>query len=76
MDIKTLAGRVKQLAKDETFLYIIESIKKDQANIFLNPNSSFEERESSHEIIRGLSKIEGCMASILTDEAIFDRKHH
>jgi hypothetical protein len=75
VDIKTLAAQVRNLQNDEAFCYIMKSIKKDQANIFLNPTSSLDERESAHEIVRGLSKIEDRIATILMDEAIFDKKH-
>jgi len=74
MNVKDLASGVKRLQNDEVFCYIIESIKKDQANIFLNPHSSKEDREIAHEIIRGLSKIEDQLAVILQDERIFDKK--
>ena len=74
MNIKTLAAGVRHLQNDEAFCYIIESIKKDQANIFFNPYSSAEEREESHTIIRALSKIESRLAQVLADEAIFDKK--
>jgi len=74
MNVKDLASGVKRLQNDDVFCYIIESIKKDQANIFLNPHSSKEDREIAHEIIRGLSKIEDQLAVILQDERIFDKK--
>jgi hypothetical protein len=74
MNLKDLASGVKRIQNDDVFCYIIESIKKDQANIFLNPYSSKEDRENAHEIIRGLSKIEDQLAVILQDERIFDKK--
>jgi hypothetical protein len=74
MNVKDLASGVKRLHNDDVFCYIIESIKKDQANIFLNPHSSKEDREIAHEIIRGLSKIEDQLAVIIQDERIFDKK--
>lgn len=74
MNVKDLAAGVRRLQNDDVFCYIIESIKEDQANIFLNPHSSKEDRETAHEIVRGLSKIEDQLATILQDEKIFDTK--
>lgn len=53
---------------------LLDEIREDIANVFLNPHSSTEDREEAHHIIRALAKIEDRMAVILTDEAIFDRQ--
>ncbi|MEK9985069.1 MAG: hypothetical protein VW879_10030 [Opitutae bacterium] len=53
---------------------LIDEIREDTANVFLNPHSSTEDREEAHHIIRALAKIEDRMAVILTDEAMFDRQ--
>ena len=75
MSIKDLAQGVRHLQRDETFLYIMESIKKDKANIFLNPKSSLEDREAAHYVVCALSEVESRMATILADEAVYDKKH-
>lgn len=75
MSIKDLAAGVRHLQHDETFSYIMESIKKDKANIFLNPKSSLEDREAAHYVICALSEVENRMATILADEAVYDKKH-
>ena len=53
---------------------LIDEIREDTANVFLNPHSSTEDREEAHHIIRALAKIEDRMAVILTDEAKFARQ--
>ena len=75
MNVKDLAAGVRHLQRDETFCYIIESIKKDKANIFLNPNSSTDEREKAHNVVCALSEVDNRMATILADEAVYDKKH-
>lgn len=75
MNVKDLAAGVRHLQRDETFCYIIESIKKDKANIFLNPNSSVDEREKAHNVVCALSEVDNRMATILSDEAVYDKKH-
>ena len=74
MNIKDKAAHVKRLQEDESFNTLIDEIREDTANVFLNPHSSTEDREEAHRIIRALAKIEDRMAVILTDEAIFDRQ--
>lgn len=75
MNVKDLAAGVRHLQRDETFCYIIESIKKDKANIFLNPHSSIDEREKAHNVVCALSEVDNRMATILADEAVYDKKH-
>lgn len=74
MNIKDKAAHVKRLQEDESFNMLIDEIREDTANVFLNPHSSTEDREEAHHIIRALAKIEDRMAVILTDEAMFDRQ--
>lgn len=74
MNIKDLAQGARYLQRDDTFCYIMESIKKDKANIFLNPNSSIEEREAAHYVVCALSEVENRIATILADEAVYDKK--
>lgn len=74
MNIKDLAAGVRRLQRDEAFADLIAQIKKDQGDVFFNPHSSYEDREEAHTIIRALEKIEGRMAQILQDEAIYDKK--
>lgn len=75
MNIKDLAAGVRYLQRDETFSFIMNSIKEDKANIFLNPHSSVEDRERAHYVVCALSEVEDRMATILADEAVFDKKH-
>lgn len=73
MNVKQLASQTKDLQRDETFKYIINRTKEDQANVFLNPHSSAEDREKAHEIVRGIAALEDCISRIISDEAVFDK---
>lgn len=73
MNVKDRATHVRRLQEDEAFNMMIEEIKEDAANVFLNPHSSKEDREEAHHLVRALAKFEDRMAQILTDEAIHDR---
>jgi hypothetical protein len=74
LNIKDRAAHVKRLKNDESFNMLLDEIREDTANVFLNPHSSSEDREDAHQIVRALAKIEDRMAVILTDEAIFDKQ--
>ena len=65
---------MRRLQSDDAFSYLVEKIKKDQGDIFFNPYSSDDERAEAHTIIRALGKIEDCIAQVLQDEAIYDKK--
>ena len=74
MNIKDRAAHVKRLQQDEAFNTLVDEIREDAANVFLNPHSSQQDREEAHHIVRALAKIEDRMAVILTDEAMFDKQ--
>ena len=74
MNIKDRAAHVKRLQQDEAFNTLVNEIREDAANVFLNPHSSQQDREEAHHIVRALAKIEDRMAVILTDEAMFDKQ--
>tara|TARA_R100000734_G_C3245094_1_gene48472 strand:+ start:361 stop:591 length:231 start_codon:yes stop_codon:yes gene_type:complete len=74
MSIKEKAAGIKRLLTDEAYTGLINEIKKDQSDVFLDPQSSTEEREEAHTIVRAIGKIEDRIARILQDEAIYDKK--
>lgn len=44
-----------RLKNDETFQDVRKEVQDIQTRVFLNPDSSQEERDKAHEIIRGLA---------------------
>jgi dihydroxyacetone kinase DhaKLM complex PTS-EIIA-like component DhaM len=73
--VKEKAAKVKQLLADETFKAVMESVKNQQIAVFVDTGSSQEARESAHQIIRALGRIENYINSVLTDEKIFDKNN-
>jgi hypothetical protein len=41
----------------------------------MNPNSTVEDRDEAHDIVRALSKVEDYINTVLTDEKIFDKNN-
>jgi len=58
---------------DDTYQAVIESVKVAQLATFMDPKSSKDDREEAHQIIRALGKIDDYIATVLTDEIIFDK---
>ena len=67
------ASDVKRLAKDETFNYVLSEVRKRQVEVFLYSNSSTEEREKAHQVVRGINEILNYMASVEDDELMKNR---
>jgi len=73
--IKEQASRIKRLIDDPVFKEVIEAVKMLQVNIFMNPDSTTEDRDKAHDIIRALGTIDDYINTVLTDEKIFDNKN-
>jgi hypothetical protein len=73
--IKEQASRIKRLIDDPVFKEVIEAVKMLQVNIFMNPDSTTEDRDKAHDIIRALATIDDYINTVLTDEKIFDNKN-
>lgn len=74
MNIKERASRIRALSNDETYQGVVKEIRNAQVNVFLNSQSQFEAITDAHDIIRALDKIEDYFNTVLSDEAIFDKK--
>lgn len=75
MDIKQRAARARSLLADENFKTVMDELKQEQINVFLNSGSSdSESREEAHSIVSALSKIEARLQSAITDEKVFDKR--
>lgn len=58
-DIEQIALQAKRLRDDEAFNAFVKRVRDSQTGVFLNPDSSTEDREAAHAVIRGLHGIEG-----------------
>lgn len=74
MNIKEWAGKVRQLKDDPVFTEVLKKIRDQQVDVFLNSGSHESDLIGAHDIIRALDKIEGYFNSVLSEEAIFDKR--
>jgi len=72
---RTKAARMKTLLKDETFKEVMEEIMEQQIAVFVRADSSIDERNDAHNIVCALRKIEDYFDSVMTDEAMRNRKN-
>ena len=75
MHIVDKSAKLRTLQADDTFKLVIKEITDQQVAVFVNADSTEEERNGSHDIIRALRKIEDYFDSVHTDEAHHNRKH-
>jgi len=74
MHITSKSAKMKTLMADETFQMVMKEIMEQQVAVFINVNSTTDERDDAHDIIRVLGKIEDYFDSVIADEAIYNRK--
>lgn len=68
---RVTAGDIDRMRNDSTFTAILDSVRSDQIQIFVQSGASdTEKRENAHSIIRALDKIEQALQSVVTEEAI------
>jgi hypothetical protein len=65
---------MKTLKADETFKLALKEITEQQVAVFVNADSTTDEREEAHNIICALRKIEDYFDSVDTDEAMYNHK--
>mgnify|MGYP001130318400 CR=1 FL=1 len=74
-NIKDRAGKIRDLMRDETFVEVMQGVKTEQVGVFLSSNATIESIEEAHQIVVALDKIEEYMQKVLSDEAVYDKKH-
>jgi uncharacterized protein (DUF849 family) len=74
LSIKDKAARIRSLSNDDTYKEVIQEIRNAQIDVFLNSRSQNEAINDAHDIIKALDKIEDYFNTVLSDEAIFDKK--
>jgi hypothetical protein len=70
------AASIKRLMKDETLEDVLSEVIERQVNVFLTPESSTEERDDAHDIVRAIGKIQEYFDSVIDDEIIRDRRNN
>jgi len=66
---------IKRLIKDETFQDVLTEVIGREVDVFLNPNSSPEERDEAHDMVRAIGKINDYLDSVIADELIENRRN-
>lgn len=74
MNVKEKSAKIRTLQADDTYQSVITEITNQQVAVFVNADSTQEQREEAHNIICALRKIEDYFDSVYTDEAMYDRK--
>jgi hypothetical protein len=72
--IKEKAGRYKRLAKDETFIELLATVKQRQIDVFLSNASDSFAIDDAHNIVLALSEIEAVIDSVIAEESVHDKK--
>jgi hypothetical protein len=67
---------IKRLIKDETFQDVLTEVIEREVDVFLNPNSSPEERDEAHDMVRAIGKINDYLDSVIADELIENRRNN
>ena len=74
MNVKEKSAKIRTLQADDTYQSVITEITNQQVAVFVNADSTREQREEAHNIICALRKIEDYFDSVYTDEAMHDHK--
>ena len=74
LSIVEKSAKLRTLQADDTFKSVIKEITEQQVAVFVNADSTEEQRGEAHDVIRALRMIEDYFDSIYTDEAMHNRK--
>jgi pantoate kinase len=75
-NIKAKASRAKRLWDDPVFQEFFQEARQAQANAFLNPAATPEEREEAHAMVRALHKLENQMAQAVLAQNVEQKGQH
>ena len=74
LSIVEKSAKLRTLQADDTFKSVIKEITEQQVAVFINADSTEEQRGEAHDVIRALRMIEDYFDSVHTDEAMHNRK--
>jgi len=74
MHIVEKSAKLRTLQADDTYKSVIKEITDQQIAMFVNVDSTEEQRGEAHDVIRALRLIEDYFDSVYTDEAMHNRK--
>ena len=65
---------MRTLKADDTFQLALKEITDQQIAVFVNADSTTDQREKAHDMICALRKIDDYFDSVKTDEVMHNRK--
>jgi len=74
LNILEKSAKLRTLQADDTYKSVIKEITDQQIAMFVNVDSTEEQRGEAHDVIRALRMIEDYFDSVHTDEAMHNRK--
>ena len=74
LSIVEKSAKLRTLQADDTFKLVLKEITEQQVAVFVNADSTEEQRGEAHDVIRALRMIEDYFDSVHTDEAMHNRK--
>ena len=74
MHVVEKGAKMRTLQADDTFQLAIKEITEQQVAVFVDADSSLEQREEAHDMICALRKIDDYFDSIKTDEVMYNHK--
>ena len=74
LSIVEKSAKLRTLQADDTYKSVIKEITNQQVATFVNVDSTQEQREEAHDVIRALRLIVDYFDSVYTDEAMHNRK--
>jgi len=74
MHIVEKGAKMRTLQADDTFQLALKEITEQQVAVFVDADSSLEQREEAHDMICALRKIDDYFDSIKTDEVMYNHK--
>lgn len=74
LSIVEKSAKMKTLKADDTFQLALKEITDMQIAIFVDADSTTDQREKAHDMICAIRKIDDYFDSVKTDEVMFNRK--
>ena len=74
LSIVEKSAKLRTLQADDTFKLVIKEVQEQQIAVFVNADSTEEQRGEAHDVIRALRMIEDYFDSVHTDESMYNRK--
>tara|TARA_B100001094_G_scaffold57250_1_gene52742 strand:- start:338 stop:598 length:261 start_codon:yes stop_codon:yes gene_type:complete len=74
LSIVEKSAKMRTLQADDTFKLALEEITDQQIAVFVNADSTTDQREKAHDMICALRKIDDYFDSVQTDEVMYNRK--